>query len=1069
MYYKSDTNDYKDFLLQMDEHRSKIVYAKITALTFDELPIETIEGRVTQGSLNIDGSSAVRRTCSLSLVAQDLDYRDFTWGLKTKFRLEIGLENQVDSTMPNIIWFNQGIFILSMFNVSHNANSLTISLQGKDKMCMLNGEMSGALESSVDFGTIEEVDKDGNITYKKISLENIIRNMIYQYGREPYNNIIINDLDTVGLELLEYRYMEPMYLYYKLEEDEEWLDNNEFVIYDNVILESNNSKFYIKDEKNSTEEEPVFIPVNLSDLGKEPYIEYLDTLTEPLTATQNNPKPIYDSKKNKYIFTRIKYGETGGYRTTKLVYAGDLIAAAGDTITSVLDKIKNMLGEFEYFYDINGKFTFQKKRSWVNTLWTPINEADNNKEYVENIFNASPIVYTFNSSNLISAYQNSPNLTNIRNDYSIWGERKGINDVTIPIHLRYAIDKKPSFYRAYDGEHIYTIEAKTDEEIYKEIVEEVIAEVTKTLTQFDKTPNPNGLPEDWWTVHEWAQYYKQLTGEEPQGRISNYATTCTVLDLNKYFPATSTWKVKYGNDGRGDKIISTWPSNTKYNWEKTPIFLFDVYRFDPDLAIESFEHNPQYKAGDNWTVAIPADGCGHDYSHFLYQYEHGIDSYFYKPVIPMAVIENEVKKRIEYKVVERVKNYNCDWREIIYQMALDYLQHAIDEEGTPNDDFLPTIAKNNPDLYPTGITGYEQYYTDLEGFWRQLYWPYKQQKSDIDIKDLNYEGVDEFGNPYENPLNITGLTDIEIDIAKTERQILIQKKQLEDTTKTINSLQDTQGQYSNCVKYLKAEDIKNIELRFDTIIEVLDKVVSNFNPNTATINSIWENRARYISILEKQIETVKKRLTNLLKSETDMKYKLIKLETELKEFENIRDSYCFDKTQNAYYNWNKSVYLSPETLNFWFDFLDLDGELNQFNVRSIGIRSKVINDTNIKTIYFRETPDVIFVDPDIPIEARLSGYKYIQVKNLESMFSISAQGKSAKTLLEQLLYQHGYCNENITLTTIPIYYLEPNTRISVSDENTTISGDFIVNKITIPLTYSGLMTISASKAAQSIL
>ena len=170
MYYKSDTNDYKDFLLQMDEHRSKIVYAKITALTFDELPIETIEGRVTQGSLNIDGSSAVRRTCSLSLVAQDLDYRDFTWGLKTKFRLEIGLENQVDSTMPNIIWFNQGIFILSMFNVSHNANSLTISLQGKDKMCMLNGEMSGALESSVDFGTIEEVDKDGNITYKKISL-----------------------------------------------------------------------------------------------------------------------------------------------------------------------------------------------------------------------------------------------------------------------------------------------------------------------------------------------------------------------------------------------------------------------------------------------------------------------------------------------------------------------------------------------------------------------------------------------------------------------------------------------------------------------------------------------------------------------------------------------------------------------------------------------------------------------------------------------------------------------------------------------------------------------------------
>jgi hypothetical protein len=37
-----------------------------------------------------------------------------------------------------------------------------------------------------------------------------------------------------------------------------------------------------------------------------------------------------------------------------LVYPGDLVAAAGETVTSVLDKIVNMLGEFEYFYDLQG-------------------------------------------------------------------------------------------------------------------------------------------------------------------------------------------------------------------------------------------------------------------------------------------------------------------------------------------------------------------------------------------------------------------------------------------------------------------------------------------------------------------------------------------------------------------------------------------------------------------------------------------------------------------------------------------------------------------------------------------
>jgi hypothetical protein len=36
------------------------------------------------------------------------------------------------------------------------------------------------------------------------------------------------------------------------------------------------------------------------------------------------------------------------------VYAGDLIASAGDSLTFILDKIKNMLGDYEYFYNLSG-------------------------------------------------------------------------------------------------------------------------------------------------------------------------------------------------------------------------------------------------------------------------------------------------------------------------------------------------------------------------------------------------------------------------------------------------------------------------------------------------------------------------------------------------------------------------------------------------------------------------------------------------------------------------------------------------------------------------------------------
>jgi hypothetical protein len=37
----------KNFLLELDKYPHKVIYARITALTFQETPIEYIEGRVT--------------------------------------------------------------------------------------------------------------------------------------------------------------------------------------------------------------------------------------------------------------------------------------------------------------------------------------------------------------------------------------------------------------------------------------------------------------------------------------------------------------------------------------------------------------------------------------------------------------------------------------------------------------------------------------------------------------------------------------------------------------------------------------------------------------------------------------------------------------------------------------------------------------------------------------------------------------------------------------------------------------------------------------------------------------
>ena len=106
----------KEFLNKIDNDRNRIIYVKLISLDFDENPQEEILGRITSGSINIDGNSAVRRTCSLSLIANELDINQYYWGLKTKFKCFIGLENRVDNEYPNPLWFPMGTYLITSFS-----------------------------------------------------------------------------------------------------------------------------------------------------------------------------------------------------------------------------------------------------------------------------------------------------------------------------------------------------------------------------------------------------------------------------------------------------------------------------------------------------------------------------------------------------------------------------------------------------------------------------------------------------------------------------------------------------------------------------------------------------------------------------------------------------------------------------------------------------------------------------------------------------------------------------------------------------------------------------------------
>jgi len=120
-----------------------------------------------------------------------------------------------------------------------------------------------------------------------------------------------------------------------------------------------------------------------------------------------------------------------------------LVGNAGDTIVTILDQIKNTLGNYEYFYDIYGNFHFQEVKNYLNTSYSTfkINEikADN---YLVDYSNGKS-VYVFDDAEMIISYANNPQYQQIKNDFIVWGQRKTSEGVEKPIRYHLAMDNKP--------------------------------------------------------------------------------------------------------------------------------------------------------------------------------------------------------------------------------------------------------------------------------------------------------------------------------------------------------------------------------------------------------------------------------------------------------------------------------------------------------------------------------------------------------------------------------------------------------------------------------------------------
>ena len=383
------------FLKKFDELKLKEQYVKLIVLTFDEMPIQEIQGKVTGGNLTLDGSSAMRRTGNLSMIADeyenDLTDTKHLLSINKKVEVLIGFVNTTNEyTEYDMLWFPKGTYVIISPNISHNNSGVNISLTLHDKMALLNGECGGTLPASVVFNEIEDIDEDGNIQITQPIIPQIIRELVNHFGGEQLGKIIISDIDNKIKKVMKWTGSTPLYLYQEA--------------VDGTIYNS--------------------FSTNRDELAKR-QAQGHGTIKE------------------------FSYGQDIGYVLTDFVYPGELVGNAGDTVVTILDQIKNTLGNYEYFYDIDGNFRFQEIKNYLNTSYSTflINEMNADNYLVD--YTSGKSVYTFEDANIIQSYSNSPQYQQIKNDFLVWGKRTSIDGKDVPIRYHLTIDSKPTVGNSY--------------------------------------------------------------------------------------------------------------------------------------------------------------------------------------------------------------------------------------------------------------------------------------------------------------------------------------------------------------------------------------------------------------------------------------------------------------------------------------------------------------------------------------------------------------------------------------------------------------------------------------------
>ena len=381
-----------NFLQEIDTFVNQKQYVKITLLNWNEEPIKEIQGELSAGSISKDGSSSVRRTCSFTAVVNRGEYNiedsQMDFAINKKIYVECGIKNYSNKYKDYPILW----FPQGVFFISNFSITTNVS---------------------------------SNVTIQ-LTLKDKMCGLNGEVGGTFPAAVILDEMDTqspsgqfVQQKILIYDIIQEVVHHYGGEP------------LNNILIEDIPRR--IKRVMKWTGENPLYLRANPG----QDYVWY-----EALTEKPEN-------------MTNVKQYDTNedvGYIYSDFVYDTELVANLGESVATVLDKIKQYLGNYEYFYDEFGMFHFREIKNYLNTTQSKVLLDDMSaKDYLIET-TTGKTVYAFNDkTNMISLTQN-PQYANIKNDYIVQGLRKRTNSqASVMVRYHLAIDRKPEVGNTYQN------------------------------------------------------------------------------------------------------------------------------------------------------------------------------------------------------------------------------------------------------------------------------------------------------------------------------------------------------------------------------------------------------------------------------------------------------------------------------------------------------------------------------------------------------------------------------------------------------------------------------------------